>query len=181
MEAFLRMLLCAQDSGIIRGVRASMNGLNINQLFFVDDALLFMRNKKGEVEAFMNILNGFEKMSRQKINLEKSMVYFSPNTPTNQCELIRNMLRMKVVEKLDNYLDLLLYIRKMKSLPFKDILNRVIENMNSKIRRMWWACKNKDRGWAMMAWDNICVPKGIGGLDFKDLHLFNLDPLGRQA
>ncbi|MBA0716196.1 hypothetical protein Golax_015047, partial [Gossypium laxum] len=58
---------------------------------------------------------------------------------------------------------------------------RIIENMNSRIRRMWWACKNKDRGWAMMTWDNICVPKGMGGLGFRDLHLFNLALLERQA
>ncbi|KAK8335465.1 hypothetical protein V6Z12_A09G056000 [Gossypium hirsutum] len=32
-----------------------------------------------------------------------------------------------------------------------------------------------------MAWDNICIPKGMGGLGFRDLHLFNLALLRRQA
>ncbi|KAA3487053.1 hypothetical protein EPI10_030909 [Gossypium australe] len=26
---------------------------------------------------------------------------------------------------------------------------------------MWWACKNNDRRWAMLAWDKICYPKGM--------------------
>ncbi|KAL1186356.1 hypothetical protein V6Z11_A01G173200 [Gossypium hirsutum] len=114
------------------------------------------------------------------------MFYFSLNTPTNQREFFSNLLLMKVVEKLDNYLGLPLYIGKRKYLPFKDIFNRlssrinswskrllsyggkdvfvkfilqalptyalsiflgpkgIIEHMNLRIHRMWWASNNKD-------------------------------------
>ncbi|KAH1039299.1 hypothetical protein J1N35_041042 [Gossypium stocksii] len=149
------------------------------------------------------------------------MVYISPKTPMNQREHLDNMLRMRVVDKLDNYLELPLLVGKKKSLPFNDNLNRfscrinrwskrlllyggrevfiksilqalstyalsvflaprgTIEEMQSKVRRIWWACKNKDRGWAMLAWNKICYPKGMGGLGFKDFHLFNIALLGR--
>ncbi|KAK5845209.1 hypothetical protein PVK06_001369 [Gossypium arboreum] len=74
----------AQKANTIKGIRASQNGLNINHLFFVDNAVLFVRNKKSEVDEFMNILMEFEKISGQSINLDKAMVYFSPNTPVSQ-------------------------------------------------------------------------------------------------
>ncbi|KAA3488689.1 reverse transcriptase [Gossypium australe] len=47
MEAFSRMLIQAQNNDWIRGIRASVHGPGINHLFFADDALLFVRNKKG--------------------------------------------------------------------------------------------------------------------------------------
>lgn len=32
----------------------------------------------------------------------------------------------------------------------------------------------------MRAWEKFCLPKGLRGLEFKDLKLFNLALLGRQ-
>ncbi|KAA3472044.1 reverse transcriptase [Gossypium australe] len=32
-----------------------------------------------------------------------------------------------------------------------------------------------------MAWNLLCVPKGMGGLGFRDFHLFNVALLGRQS
>ncbi|KAA3470540.1 hypothetical protein EPI10_016240 [Gossypium australe] len=46
MEVFLRILIHAQNNNVLRGIRASINGPRINHLFFADDALLFVRNKK---------------------------------------------------------------------------------------------------------------------------------------
>ncbi|MBA0746788.1 hypothetical protein Gogos_009276 [Gossypium gossypioides] len=47
MEAFSRMLIHAQQGGLIRVIRASINGPSINHLFFVDDALLFILSCSG--------------------------------------------------------------------------------------------------------------------------------------
>ncbi|KAK5820040.1 hypothetical protein PVK06_025084 [Gossypium arboreum] len=63
MEAFLRMLLNAQDVSHIRGIRASKNSPQINHMFFADDALFFVKNKINEVKAIMEILREFGKMS----------------------------------------------------------------------------------------------------------------------
>ncbi|MBA0712597.1 hypothetical protein Golax_011686 [Gossypium laxum] len=30
--------------------------------------------------------------------------------------------------------------------------------------RMWWTSNDKTRGWAMMVWDKLCHPKGMGGI-----------------
>lgn len=46
---------------------------------------------------------------------------------------------------------------------------------------MWWASKEKGRDWSMFAWERVCHPKGMRGLGFRDLQLFNLALLGRQV
>ncbi|XP_017621977.1 uncharacterized mitochondrial protein AtMg00310-like [Gossypium arboreum] len=56
-----------------------------------------------------------------------------------------------------------------------------MEEMTSKIRRWWWASKEKGRGWAMLLWDNLFLSKGIGGIGFRDLRLFNFALLGWQV
>ncbi|TYH01218.1 hypothetical protein ES288_A09G040100v1, partial [Gossypium darwinii] len=56
-----------------------------------------------------------------------------------------------------------------------------IEELHSQMGRMWWTNNDKMRGWAMMAWRKMCHPKGMGGMGFRNLHLFNLALLGRQV
>ncbi|KAH1096918.1 hypothetical protein J1N35_013839 [Gossypium stocksii] len=106
MEAFSGMLIHAQSSNLLRGIRASMNGPRINHLFFADDALLFVSNKKSDVERIINILRNFATVSRQEINFEKLMALFSPKTLSAQRRNFGDLLGMNVVEKLDKYLGL---------------------------------------------------------------------------
>lgn len=57
----------------MRGIRVSHNSPHINHLFFVDDALLFIRNKNNDVVIVRDILQKFENMLGQKVNLSKSI------------------------------------------------------------------------------------------------------------
>ncbi|KAH1064048.1 hypothetical protein J1N35_029035 [Gossypium stocksii] len=57
----------------------------------------------------------------------------------------------------------------------------VIEDMQAKICRTWWTGKESGMFWLMFPWKSMCHPNGMGGLDFRDLQLFNLSLLGRQV
>ncbi|KAG8493182.1 hypothetical protein CXB51_010592 [Gossypium anomalum] len=93
-------------------------------------------NNQNEVEAFTEILESFEKMSGQSINLDKNMVYFSPNTPTSQRATLSGLLKMKVVSNLDGYLGLPIPIGKKKSAAFHGILDRVAKRIDSWSKRL---------------------------------------------
>ncbi|KAL4278019.1 hypothetical protein GQ457_03G016740 [Hibiscus cannabinus] len=56
----------------------------------------------------------------------------------------------------------------------------LVEEMSRSIRRFWWSGKGSARGWPLVAWDDICLPKTAGRIGFKDLHLFNIALLGKQ-
>lgn len=95
-----------------------------------------MRNKKEVVEGTRNILKEFERVSSQKVNLSKSIAYFSPNTLSDQMTSFNGMLEMRVLETMDNYLGLPLIIMKKKTRAFQHILDRFTNRINSWSKRL---------------------------------------------
>lgn len=54
----------------------------------------------------------------------------------------------------------------------------ITDEMVAKAQNFWWESKHRGRGWAMMSWDT--TPKGMRGMGFKDMRLFNITLIGRQ-
>jgi len=48
------------------------------------------------------------------------------------------------------------------------------------MNKFWWGT-TVNRGIHWRAWDRLCTPKKFGGLGFKDLCVFNLAMIGKQA
>lgn len=55
------------------------------------------------------------------------------------------------------------------------------ESITSIIRQFWWGSKQGRRKPSWVAWDIMTQPKHLGGLGFRDLEIFNLSLLARQA
>ncbi|PPD69892.1 hypothetical protein GOBAR_DD33229 [Gossypium barbadense] len=93
-------------------------------------------NRQSEAEVASMILESFEKMSGQKINLDKSMIYFSPNTSGSHRMRLSNILKMRVVDNLDTYLGLPISIGKKKITAFQGMLDRMANRINSWPKRL---------------------------------------------
>ncbi|KAA3483823.1 non-ltr retroelement reverse transcriptase [Gossypium australe] len=136
----------------------------------------------------MKILDKFGKMSGQSINADKSMVCFSPKTPTHQRDVENELFHMKVVENLDSYLGLPIPDGKKKSYAFKSIVNRTASRINSWSKRLLSSAgkeifvKVVIQSIPTYAFSIFLAPNGVAwGIGFKDLHLFNVALLGRQV
>ena len=61
-------------------------------LFFADDSLLFCKANDQECHKLIEILKLYEATSGQKVNAEKSSVFFNHNTPHEKRSEVLNIL-----------------------------------------------------------------------------------------
>jgi hypothetical protein len=55
------------------------------------------------------------------------------------------------------------------------------DHINSLIRNFWWGSKRGKRKTCWVSWEKMTMPKHSGALGFRDMDLFNLVLLARQA
>ena len=105
-EGFTSLLLKAEMEKRIQGVSICREAPRITNLLFADDSLIFCQTKQCEVQVISKILQVYAKASGQCINLEKSSVFFSSNTPSDQKDWIKESLGVKEVDRFESYLGL---------------------------------------------------------------------------
>ena len=85
-------------------LKASRENVAVSHLFFADDLMLFAKaNEKGS-EAIKDVLDLFCEESGQRVNYEKSCIYFSPNIPTPPKEKVCENLNIQATNNLGKYL-----------------------------------------------------------------------------
>lgn len=62
-----------------------------------------------------------------------------------------------------------------------DLTKGLCEDLNSMIGRLWWSQNGNENKIHWLAWEKLTLSKKQGGLEFRDLHLFNMAMLARQA
>jgi hypothetical protein len=77
VEVLSVMLQRVESIGAIMGVPTSKNGPRINHLFFADYNLLFCKVNLVEWRRITQIFDKYEEASRQKLNKEKTSLFFS--------------------------------------------------------------------------------------------------------
>jgi hypothetical protein len=67
----------AERTGLIKEVPTSPRGPHLNHLFFADDNLLFCKATVNDWQVLLGLLEVHEKTSRQRLNKDKTSVFFS--------------------------------------------------------------------------------------------------------
>ncbi|KAL4324997.1 hypothetical protein GQ457_11G001760 [Hibiscus cannabinus] len=119
------LLIKEQREGRIRGVRASQKGPRINHLLYADDCLLFIKNSEKEARRLKEVLTIYEASSGQKINVDKSSIYFSNGMCEQSKTDIKLILNMREDVVLGQYLELPLIVGKSKMEAFKFLIENV--------------------------------------------------------
>ena len=108
----------AEMDGHIRGVAICRNGHKVSHLFFADDSVLFCRATETECNKILEILEVYEKGSGQKINKEKTNLFFSSNTPLHLQEQIQQILGIPAIRQYEKYLGLPTLVGRAKNQSF---------------------------------------------------------------
>jgi hypothetical protein len=112
-------------SGDIHGVSISRTGLKLSHLFFADDSLLFCRATVPECQRVMDILHNYEAASGQKINREKTTLFFSKSTSRMDQKAIKQFLQVPALRSYETYLGLSSCMGRSKLQSFAYIKERV--------------------------------------------------------
>ena len=119
----------AEMEGHIRGVAICRNGPKVSLLFFADDNVLFCSAKEAECQKILDILAIYERGSGQKINQEKTNIFFSTNTPHKVQVRIQQVLGVPSIRQFEKFLGLSALVGRAKKQSFIFIKERVWKNL----------------------------------------------------
>ncbi|KAA3485540.1 reverse transcriptase [Gossypium australe] len=197
-RGFSTILEDAKQRGCMRGTSVERGRVSINHLFFADNCILFGDATKEGVRTVRDIIREYEMSAGQRVNYDKSLIFFRANVSEEVKEDITRVLGVRVASSPEKYLDLLMMIDfenelmdgayvpyqwgatplyAMQYFLFPKKLCSQLENI---MNRFWWANNKTQRGIHWSCWDTLCLPKFDSGLRFKNLFLFNKVLLAKQ-
>ncbi|KAL4283624.1 hypothetical protein GQ457_16G014760 [Hibiscus cannabinus] len=130
-QGLLACLIKEQREGRIRGIRASQNGPRVNHLLYADDCILFTKNSEKEAMRLKHVLEAYESSSGQKINVEKSSIFFSNGINDQSKAVMNSILNMREDAVLGQYLGLPLIVGKSKVEAFGFLDEKVQKRMGN--------------------------------------------------
>ncbi|CAL1395838.1 unnamed protein product [Linum trigynum] len=141
-EGFAALLRKAITEKKLEGVKVAPSAPRISHLFFADDSYLFLRGSLQECENLLVVLNEYEELSGQRVNLEKSAVCFSKNVSIPDQEFLATILGVGAVGVHDKYLGLPTLFARSKTATFRFFEEKLLERLQGwKQRTLSWAAK----------------------------------------
>ena len=124
-EGLSAMLRKVENGEIPRGIVVCRQAPLVSHLLFADDCIVFGKASKEEGSRLLKILEVYEKKSRQKLNREKTSLFFSKNTSVEVKEEVKDMFGAQVIHQHERYLGLPTLVGRGKKKPFHRILDQV--------------------------------------------------------
>ena len=125
LEGLHRMIHKAASNGDIQGISICRNGTKLTHLFFADDSLLFCRATSHDCQKMLEILSSYDRVSGQKLNRDKTTLFFSKSTPIDMQQKIMDDLGVTTLKNYDKYLGLPSMVGRNKRVSFEHLKQRV--------------------------------------------------------
>jgi hypothetical protein len=129
-EVLSYQLQQAERNGLLGGVPTFPRGPRLNHLFFADDSLLFCKTTVQDWQQLLAILDLYERASGQKLNKDKTTVFFSRNTSSATRAQILNLTGVPTSQRYDKYLGLPALVGKSRVREFQYITDKVRQRVS---------------------------------------------------
>ncbi|XP_015162897.1 uncharacterized protein [Solanum tuberosum] len=136
--------------------------LQIVQLGFTDDLLLFSRRDLASVQRLFSKLQQFSSASGLQANLQKPSIYFGGVKPEIQKQILELLGRVQLLKSV--LLTVQIYWSQIFQLPKK-----VVEQIERICRTFLWTGSMNLSKKALIAWDRMCMPMSAGGLNLLNI------------
>ena len=127
---------------LITGISIARGCPKVTHLFFADDSILFCKASLEECHLLRSTLMEYEEASGQKVNTDKSSIFFSPNTALATRDEIFNILGPMQNSRHTKYLGLPSLIGKSKKQVFEILKERVGQKLVGWKGIFLWVGKN---------------------------------------
>ncbi|KAK4255381.1 hypothetical protein QN277_008388 [Acacia crassicarpa] len=130
-EVLSLMISKSQIATCLSGIKLSQSCPVLTHSFFADDSLLYMKASNGECSYLSKLLKGYCSASGQVINLDKSSIFFSSNTPMEVRAMVCNTLGVSASEDPGKYLGIPSIWGKTKCQALAYVRERVTSKLQS--------------------------------------------------
>ena len=125
-EGFHSIISQATTDEAIRGYSFThFTSPRLSHLLFANDNLLFCRATCEECNTVLELLSTYKKILGQKINREKTNVFFSKSTSPNLRQVIKDTLGVVEIQQFEKYLGLPSLVGRRKKASFNYIKERM--------------------------------------------------------
>jgi hypothetical protein len=131
MEYLSLKILEACENNSWKAIKASRSGLVFFHLIFADDLLFYTEASINSCNTITKVLADFCHLSRQKVNLSKSKVFFSPNVNPNLRQHLCGILGVSSTPNIGKYLGFPLRPNGRSSRDFDFIVEKVQAKFSS--------------------------------------------------
>jgi hypothetical protein len=136
VEGLSCLLKSVPQSSAFVGVQVAPTAPVVNHLLFADDSLLlFKASAEGAVEV-SNLVNTYCNASGQRINNDKSSIFFSKGCPQAVRDNIKNTLNVHDEQLSDRYLGIPTDVGQSKNGTFKYLRDRVWEKIKGWMEKL---------------------------------------------
>jgi hypothetical protein len=134
-EGLSSLLQQSENRGELHGVKNGRLGPAISHLLFADDSIFFARSDSRSVESLKNTLKTFCDGSGQKINLDKSSVFFGNHCQDHIKERVENTLGVQSEILNDFYLGMPTSVGRSPTVTFNFLLDMIWKRLNGVVDR----------------------------------------------
>ncbi|KAL0016440.1 hypothetical protein SO802_003509 [Lithocarpus litseifolius] len=124
-EGLSAMIRQKEAVGLIKGVVVSRQAPLTSYLFFADDSIFFCRATMEECKQVALVLDTYEKESGQKLNKDKTSLFFSKNTSGEIQNFVKETFGAQIVQQHERYLGLPPMVGRGKKKAFNRIKDQV--------------------------------------------------------
>ncbi|XP_074347208.1 uncharacterized protein LOC141686043 [Apium graveolens] len=136
MEGLLALIKKFESRGLIRCIKVARGALPATYMFFANDIYIYCQTSKEEASQVIKVLTIFERAKGQKINVDKSNVFFSRNVKAEYIKEVLDILKFKEADSNSQYLGLPNCLGRNKSAILGYLKERVrtqIQNWDGKL------------------------------------------------
>ncbi|KAL9816790.1 putative reverse transcriptase domain, ribonuclease H domain, ribonuclease H-like superfamily [Arabidopsis thaliana] len=177
-------------------------GPKLSHICFADDLILFAEASVSQIRIIRRVLETFCRASGQKVNLEKSKIYFSSNVSRDLEKLIGDESGIKSTRDLGKYLGVPVLQKRINKDTFAESLERMSSRLSGWKRALFEPCRPCDfnkscldiytakfdkvsksflwgstverRKQHLVSWKRVSVPKAEGGLGIRKAQDMNV-------